>query len=320
MGPAMTEASENKEFEYDVAFSFLKEDVALAVQLSDMLADRYKAFVYPREQEELAGTDGQETFMTVFRERARCVVVLYREKWGATPWTRVEQTAIKDRAMDKGWDFLLFVRLDAHAVMPKWLPRSQIWQDHQTYQASGTVAVISNLIQRSGGNPRVESLSDKADRIRREHEFETKRRQFVKSEKGVNSGRDRTQYLLGLLKEHAQTLDLQFKPSKIPFEACVFGSHAALMAQWFCRYANTTEGAYLEISYWNGHPPIWGAIFPFDQPQKIWSLRYEIDLTPSGEPAWRDTQDRQRILTPEAVAEHAMGVLLEKSRERMLAS
>src|SRR5437870_578606 len=100
-----------RQYEYDVAFSFLKDDEPTAAYLADLLAERYKSFVYSKKQEEVVGTDGQETFNAVFGERARAVVVLYRDGWGATPWTRIEQTAIQNRAMREGWDFLLFVKL-----------------------------------------------------------------------------------------------------------------------------------------------------------------------------------------------------------------
>ena len=54
-----------------------------------------KVFFYPRNQEELAGTDGLESMRKPFFD-SRVMVVLYREKWGKTPWTRVEETAIKE--------------------------------------------------------------------------------------------------------------------------------------------------------------------------------------------------------------------------------
>ena len=48
------------DFEYDIAFSFLAEDEMLATQLNDLLQDRFKTFLYSKQQEKLAGTDGEE--------------------------------------------------------------------------------------------------------------------------------------------------------------------------------------------------------------------------------------------------------------------
>jgi len=89
---------------YDVAISFLSKDEAIGAALRDRLSDGLNVFYYPRNQEELAGTDGLETMRTPFFDNSRVVVVLYREPWGKTPWTRVEETAIKDGCFEHGWD------------------------------------------------------------------------------------------------------------------------------------------------------------------------------------------------------------------------
>jgi argininosuccinate synthase len=47
-----------EQYKYDVAFSFLAKDEALATELNDRLQDRVKTFLYTRKQEQIAGTDG----------------------------------------------------------------------------------------------------------------------------------------------------------------------------------------------------------------------------------------------------------------------
>jgi len=49
------------QFDYDVAFSFLSQDEAAAMQINDRLQDRYRTFLYSQRQKELAGTDGEIT-------------------------------------------------------------------------------------------------------------------------------------------------------------------------------------------------------------------------------------------------------------------
>ena len=114
-------------YEYDVAFSFLAQDELLATNLNDLLQDRLNTFLYSKRQGELAGTDGEQTFNSVFGEKARVVVVLYRAGWGETPWTRIEETAIRNRAFEHGYDFVKFIPLDDQPSVPKWLPRTQLW-------------------------------------------------------------------------------------------------------------------------------------------------------------------------------------------------
>ena len=73
------------DFEYDVAFSFLAQDEGVATELNDALSERVKTFLYSKQQEQLAGTDGEKTFNAVFAEKSRFVVILYRDTWGTTP-------------------------------------------------------------------------------------------------------------------------------------------------------------------------------------------------------------------------------------------
>ena len=48
-------------FEYDAAISFLRADLDLALDLSDRLQPQLRVFVYAREQESVAATDGLES-------------------------------------------------------------------------------------------------------------------------------------------------------------------------------------------------------------------------------------------------------------------
>ena len=47
--------------QYDVAISFLSKDEPTAAALRDRLSECLSVFFYPRNQEQLAGTDGLET-------------------------------------------------------------------------------------------------------------------------------------------------------------------------------------------------------------------------------------------------------------------
>jgi hypothetical protein len=89
-------------FTYDVAFSFLSQDEALAIEISDLLQGRFATFVYSERQKDLAGADGEEKFSSVFLSESRIVAILFRSGWGETKWTRIEQTAIRRRGGGRG--------------------------------------------------------------------------------------------------------------------------------------------------------------------------------------------------------------------------
>src|ERR1700733_4890274 len=82
----------------------------LAQKLYDKLSQGLNVFFFPHNQEELAGTDGLESMREPFFNQSRLNVVLYRERWGNTPWTGVEAAAIKDSSLENYFEnIFLFV-------------------------------------------------------------------------------------------------------------------------------------------------------------------------------------------------------------------
>ena len=114
--------------EFDVAISFLSADCPTAEQIADRLTP-LNVFFFPRNQEEVAGTDGMESFRDAFRNNSRIQVVLYRAAWGETPWTRVEATAIQERCLAEGWRGLFFVALGARRT----------WRQNEGHQGYAAV-------------------------------------------------------------------------------------------------------------------------------------------------------------------------------------
>lgn len=175
------------DFEYDVAFSFNALDEGIATQLNDLLAPRLKTFLYSERQREIAGTDGQESFSAVYGKKARLVVILFRPEWGETPWTRVEQDAIKNRSLNDGWDFTTFVPTVAKPEMPPWLPKTRLYVGLERWGIQGAAAAIEARATERGADPRHESVIDRADRFARAADLKEKQTQFDCSEGGVKA-------------------------------------------------------------------------------------------------------------------------------------
>lgn len=165
-------------FEFEVAFSFCKEDETLAIELNNLLTDRYNTYIYLEKQNELAGKDGEMEFKNVFKNRSRVVVILYRNKWGNTPWTRMEQEAIRDRAFENGYDFTLFILTEKNMQMPEWLPKQRIWYDLERYGTKAAANVIDLKIKENFGTLRIENAEEKAKRLQRIIEFKSERKNF----------------------------------------------------------------------------------------------------------------------------------------------
>lgn len=132
------------DFKYDVAFSFLDQDESIARELAGLLAP-LSTFVFSEEQLAVAATNGVDTFTAVFRNGARIVVVLFRDGWSKTKWTRIEEEAIKSRFLEDGGEFVILVKLD-EAAAPTWFPNTRIWVDWKRFGAVGAASVIKERV------------------------------------------------------------------------------------------------------------------------------------------------------------------------------
>lgn len=255
-------------YEYEVAFSFLQEDEALAYQIKDNIHDRYSAFIYSQHQKELVGKDGTESFRQVFEEKARIVVVLYRENWGTTFWTRVEEEAIKRRAYEESADFTIFVSLDGKK--PTWLSKTQIWYDFDRFGIKPLAAIIEKRIVEYGGHIREESIIDQATRQKRKISYQKELEEYLLSKDGYADGIKEVVFLLTLAESNINKiseLGLSFGTSNKPNQYfTTYGLKIGLTFKWKLRYRDSLAESTLEVfiadgDYYNSNPTRPGNIF-----------------------------------------------------------
>ena len=286
------------DFKYSVALSFLAQDEALAQELNDLIQERMATFLYSERQRELAGTDGEETFGRVFKEQARIVVVLYRDGWGQTPWTRIEETAIRGRAYDEGYDFVLFIPCDEPPTVPKWLPKTRIWFGLKRWGPQGAAAVIEARVQEFGGGVRQESVADRAARLKRATDFENERRQFRRSHEGVRAANDAYAALRLALTQQAQAISvLPIKVQEHREYTIVRGLKGIALVELHTFYGNSLEDEhYLSVSMLDSLPRIQGlmSMTRSDEARTLAFEKYHFDLLSPGRTGWRSQKQQGR--------------------------
>jgi hypothetical protein len=277
------------EFVYDVAFSFLAEDESSATQINDRLQDRYKTFLYSQRQKELAGTDGELTFNTVFSKEARTVAILYRPGWGETPWTRIEETAIRNRAHDHGYDFATFIAMTDPVSAPRWLPRNRILYGLKRFGIPGAAAALDARIQDQGGLGAEESIHDRAARLKRFQQFALEKDKFQRSEAGVRGADQAYNRLLEDIAKQADdfrsTINLQI--SVHGDYTLVRGGIVVLVLHWNRLYANSLDKAVLHVDFFKGVPRLPGLMI-FDDPPPVERAQFKFQLTELDRAAWVD--------------------------------
>jgi hypothetical protein len=189
----------------DVAISFVNADLGFATELRDGIGESLNVFIYVQRQEEIAGTDGLESFRAVFRYRSRLVVILFRESWGHTSWTRVEQEAITDRFLKEGPDFLFVVMMD-DSLPPPWLPEKLIRFSLKDFGAQQAIGAIKARALERGSKVHQPSGAFLAQRSQERAEFAKKRALLLRTEEGVQAASREASTLVQFVSKKVEDL------------------------------------------------------------------------------------------------------------------
>lgn len=310
---------ESKDFKYDVAFSFLQEDEELAVEINELIKGRLETFIYSERQLELAGKDGEIAFSNVFKNEARSVFVLYRKGWGESPWTRIEETAIRGRAYEQGYDFVIFAPLDKPPSPPTWLPKNRIWIGTDRYGVDGAAAVIEARVQELGAQLKEITPAAHAARLSRELEFEKYREAFLQSTEAVDGANEEVRALFEELdfavgKAAEQTRDIWACNSLDKYVLNVGGF--GLLVYWSRPYGNTVYSSVLYISVFDGAVSLDGNYFPREKPTRLEETEYCFDLNRTKVRGWRQRNRQDTFYSTKDLAR----LCIEKIYARALQS
>ena len=175
----------DSDYKYDVAFAFLEKDEPLANQINDLIKDKLNTFLYPKKLEYLPNSKLEKTFIDVFGKQSRTIVVLFSNKWGTTPWTAIEEKAIRNRAAVEGFNFLLFIPLNNPPETPKYLPQTRIWTGLSKLGVKGAAIAIEALVLSLKGGSKPELKTNTKTEIKIEPQFEVESSKFLESVSGL---------------------------------------------------------------------------------------------------------------------------------------
>jgi len=291
---------------YDVAISFLSRDEPIGAALRDRLADGLNVFFYPRNQEQLAGTDGLETMRTPFLSDSRLVVVLFREPWGKTPWTGVEQTAIQEGCLNQGWSRLFFVVLDKTSAIPIWLPQNHVRFNFEDFGIEQAVGAIKARAQECGGVIEPLTALKRAEIFEQDALYIADRRKI-----STNSGMATVRQKVRQLFSEIESLCSKIKASGQVDIAigsnegrCVIRAGVSLVIGWRQPYTNSTDGCGLKVLEFNAPIPLPNTReISFAEPTKLRETTYLPELSLAREYGWTQTGKPTEFLSSAALAD-----------------
>ena len=307
------------EFKYDVAFSFLAEDEGLASKISKLLEGRLRTFIYSKKQEEIAGTDGEKTFNRIFGEEARIVFVLYRANWGETSWTRIEATAIRNRAYEEGYDFVTFAPLDSPPNLPKWLPKTNIWVGLDRWGIEGAATVIEARVQEAGGSPKEYTLEEKVSHTAELIQAQKNNTAFLGSEAGVKAANVETDLLYERIMSTIDTVFTSQTEFKLKYHQergslNVYGGVYSINIYWYRPYVNTLNESTLHLGLYKGNAANY-VQRGFGDLEDIRQYNFDFSLSLVGEPRWLNQENEDEHFSTEQLAGFCLDLLLDQIKK-----
>ena len=308
----------DKKYKYDLAISFLNQDEPIALDLHSRLNLNFNVFVYSKKQEELAGSDGTETFRKAFRSDSRMVVVLYRDGWGKTPWTRIEEGAITDRFLKEGWNWLLFIMLDSKSTPPPWLPETRIRLNLEDYGIEQAVGAIKSRLQEIGSRIQKETAKKKAKQIEGQVAFRAEKERLFSSSEGVkafesefNIIRQEISRIIDDISKDVKGITIQYGSES--YHCVVTSGSVSIAVNWRPRYANDLHDSPLKIMEFNGRlllPQERGRFrVPFE-PKALSTHEFEPDITSVMKWCWRAKFHGETYFSSSELADFSLKVLL----------
>lgn len=281
----------SEEFVYDVAFSFLDQDKALAHELRRLLEPGLAVFVYDRKQEAVGGQDGAEAYARIFKKDARLSVILYRDGWGGTRFTAIEEAAIRDRATRTRFRSMAVVMVEPNQRLPDWIPETTVYQHAWEEPRAETSAVIRARARDVGAVVKVETVLDIAKKRSAQQKLKQNREQFLNSAPGAIAAGEEAERLFFELERQAAELtaavpELNFEAKRehqLPIKTgCVIVAPGRRLAVWWHQpMGHSLSGSQLEV----GDLPGGSRIRPQRQDDS-WSF-YRFTHTSDGEFGWQ---------------------------------
>jgi hypothetical protein len=302
--------------QYDVAISFLSKDEAIAAAIYRKLTEGLQVFFFPRNQEDIAGTDGLESMRKPFFDDSRVMVVLYREPWGKTPWTRVEETAVKEACLEYGWERLFLIVLDPASALPVWLPKNHVRFNYADFGPEQAVGAIKARVQENGGQQLPLTAMKRAEIFEAEELFRRDKSR-MNSEKGIEAIVNNVAELFREVEKHCTAINakgslgircgVDFRERNAIQTCAMTDGSVGLCVVWHQQYSKTLDGSGLVIREYSG-----GLILPGEgqrmyvsQPRQLRETKYSPDLSLAREYGWRQGKSTEFLSSP-ALAEQCV--------------
>jgi len=307
-----------KEFEYDIAFSFVHQDEEMALTLYYLLKERQKCFIYTENQKKLAGTDGEKTFNKVFSLESRIVVILYRSEWGETKWTRIEETAIRNRGYEEGYDFAILIPLEENIQPPKWLPKNRLWIGLKRWGIESAASVIEARAQEMGSVVNTTTIAEKISSFESDVIKEEKIKRLINGPEGRTLSTTEFEELIKIFRNQTGEILSKTENWNLVVRENIQNGIDLLSYgyQLSIQFYSNQPKPYLFIALFDGYFNENGQSDPFRPVKKISYKRYNFDINVFDQKGWTNQEGKNEFKTSLKLSEFWIDELMKYSMKK----
>jgi hypothetical protein len=163
------------DFDFEVAFSLLDEDVKIAEILRTKLGSGDSIFLYTTNSKELKFKNAIPVLEEIYRSRSRLVIVLHREEYGRSGWTLIEKEAITSRKLltQKFSTPYSFIILNMDSSSVDYIGRNYIHEKFDVSNIDVVVALIEHKLKELNGFSMRKSPKEIIDVLNAEKKWRT---------------------------------------------------------------------------------------------------------------------------------------------------
>jgi len=255
----------------------------------------------------------REPFLT-----ARIVVVLYRDPWGNTNWTRVEQAAITDRFLKEGWEWLLFVQLDKDSNLPNWLPQTHVRFALEQYSIDQLAGAVKFRVQQRGGKIEPPNALSHARRVQREAALIADQTAFFRDRRWIEENINRqVEWLMhriaDLSQEITRELGMTFVARSVDKRCVLRDNRVSMNIGWRQAFWNdVSKDAEIIAAEFNG--PLYlpnERTMTVTLPGELRRARFTPMLSLSREVCWNEAGKKAEPLSTEDLAHRILTLFLD---------
>lgn len=141
--------SENRQFDYDVAFSFAGEDRQVVERIALEVRNRGISVFYDDfEKSALWGKDLYEYLADLYSKRAKFCVIFASASYKEKRWTNHERRSAQERALEENREYILPIRIDDTQIPG--LSSTIAYLDLRTVKEQEVIQAIIDKLRESG--------------------------------------------------------------------------------------------------------------------------------------------------------------------------